>query len=227
MATRTIQACVFDMDGVLLDSEPLHHQAVNEILVEEGRAGIPFVDYAPYMGTTLEYTWLDLIKRYELPQPLAYYRDRYDAVILDHYRRSSTIAIGVNWFIGELRARDLRLAVASSSRTEWVESCLCALGLREYFEVVVTGDMVLRSKPDPEIYLIAAARLQTSPNCCMAIEDAPKGIAAAKAAGMFTVAVETAYTAGEDTSAADLHVHSLADFDLPLLDALLSGGSPM
>jgi HAD superfamily hydrolase (TIGR01509 family) len=206
------------MDGVLLDSEPLHHQAVNEILAEEGHGGIPFEEYVQYLGTTVEYTWYDLIARYRLEHPFLYYRDRYDTVILEHYRQASQASAGVNWLIGELRARGLRLAVASSSRTEWVETCLAALGLREYFDAVVTGDMVTHSKPDPEIYLIAASRLQTPPTRCLAFEDAPKGAVAAHAAGMLTVAIETAYTAGQDTAAADIHLRSLADFDLSLLD---------
>lgn len=214
-----IRAGIFDMDGVLLDSEPLHHEAVNEILVEEGRGGIPFSEYAPYMGTTLEYTWYDLIARYQLPRPFVYYRDRYDSVILDHYRRSSRTAAGAVWLIGELKARGLPLAVASSSRTEWVETCLQALDLRQYFDEVVTGDMVTHSKPDPEIYLIAASLLKVAPEHCLAFEDAPKGIAAARAAGMYTIAVETAYTRDEDTSAAQVCLRSLAEFDLTLLDA--------
>lgn len=206
------------MDGVLLDSEPLHHQAVNEILAEEGHGGLPFPEYAAYLGTTLEYTWHDLIERYHLEHPFVYYRDRYDTLILEHYRQASEVSEGVNWLIAELKARELRLAVASSSRTDWVETCLAALDLRRYFDAIVTGDMVTRSKPDPEIYLIAASLVQTEPERCLALEDAPKGVAAARAAGMFTVAVQTQYTADQDTSAANMHLRSLADFNLTVLD---------
>ena len=83
--------------------------------------------------------------------------------------------------------------------------------------------MVTRGKPDPEIYLIAASLLRTAPEHCLAFEDAPKGVAAARAAGVFTVAIETAYTAGQDTSAANAHLQSLADFDLSLLDEVKRG----
>jgi HAD superfamily hydrolase (TIGR01509 family) len=217
---RLIRAGIFDMDGVLLDSEPLHHQATNEILAAEGCAGLSFDDYSPYLGTTDEYTWNDLIRRYELQRPLAYYRERFDAVILERYRQSSTIAPGVRALLDKLRARGLPLAVASSSRRCWVETCLAALGLRGYFDVLVGGDMVAHGKPDPAIYLLAAQRLGVPPERCFAVEDSPKGIAAALAAGMLTVAVETPYTHGQQTGAAHVHLRSLTDFDCSFLDAV-------
>jgi HAD superfamily hydrolase (TIGR01509 family) len=210
-------AGVFDMDGVLLDSEPLHHSAVNQLLADEDRAPLSFEEYLPYMGTTDEYTWNDLIRRYRLQRPFAYYRERYDAVILDLYRRSSVLVSGAAVLLENLRGEHIRLAVASSSRSVWVETCLEALGVRDYFAAVVTGDMVTRSKPDPEIFLLAGERLGTPPPQCFAVEDSPKGVAAAVAAGMFTIAVATPYTRSSDTGAAQLRVQSLAQLDRALV----------
>jgi HAD superfamily hydrolase (TIGR01509 family) len=217
--STVLRAGIFDMDGVLLDSEPLHHEAVNELLSEDGKPPLPFEEYVPYMGTTDEYTWKDLIDRFSLPHPFSYYRDRYDAVILEHYRRSSRPAPGVHSLLDSLRARGLPLAIASSSRSLWVETCLAALDIRGYFDIVVTGDMVERSKPDPEIYLLAAKRLNVAPSQCFVVEDSPNGIAAAVAAGMFTVAVETPYTRGQQTRAAQAHLNSLTEFDCSILNA--------
>lgn len=206
------------MDGVLLDSEPLHHAAVNQLLADEGREALSFEDYAPYMGTTDEYTWTDLIRRYALAHPCSYYREKYDAAILDLYRRSSEIAPGARSLLEELRGLGIPLAIASSSRRDWVETCLDALAIRDCFDVLVTGDMVTRSKPDPEIYLLAAQRLATPPERCFAVEDSPHGIAAALAAGMLTIAVETPYTRGPGTEAADIRLPSLAAFGFSLLN---------
>jgi HAD superfamily hydrolase (TIGR01509 family) len=207
------------MDGVLLDSEPLHHQALNAILAAEGHAVLSFAAYSPYLGTTDEYMGADLIQRYDLPKPLFYYRERFDAAILEHYRRHSAIAPGVEAVLEMLKARGLPLAVGSSSRRAWVETCLTALGIRRYFDTVVAGDMVPRGKPDPAIYLLAARRLDTPPGECFAVEDSPKGIAAALAAGMLTVAVDTPYTRHEATGAADIHLRSLTELDCAFLDA--------
>jgi beta-phosphoglucomutase-like phosphatase (HAD superfamily) len=157
------------MDGVLLDSEPLHHVVLNEVLAAEG-VTLSFDAYRPYIGTTLEYTWSDLIGRYNLRGPVEDYIRRYDDAILESYRRHSVIAPGVRSLLDLLAARSIRRAVASSSRTAWVETALDTLGIRHDFELLVTGDMVTKSKPDPEIYRLAARRLELEPNRCLAIE---------------------------------------------------------
>jgi len=126
---------------------------------------------------------------------------------------------GAAWLVGELKGRGLRLAVASSSRTAWVEACLQCLGLYAQFDTIVTGDMVTHGKPDPEIYLKAAAALGVPPAQCLAIEDAPKGVQAAHRAGMAVVAVDTPYTAALAIPEAVVRLHSLAEFDLRWLGA--------
>ncbi len=212
-----IEAVVFDMDGVLLDSEPLHHVVVNELLAAHG-ARIDAEAYRAYLGTTLEYTWADLITRLNLPGTLDEYRRGYDEAILESYRRHSVPAPGAAALVGGLRERGIRLAVASSSRTLWVETALRQLGLRDAFTVVVTGDMVTRSKPDPEIYALAAARLGVAPAHCLAIEDAPKGVQSARAAGMTVVGVRTEYTAHLALEGARVVLDSLTEFDYAWLD---------
>ncbi len=218
LAGRRIDAVVFDMDGVLLDSEPLHHETVNALLAEEG-AALDLDSYLGYVGTTLEDTWSDLVQRFGLKRPFAYYRDRYDAEILQQYANHSVLLPGAVWLLSELQARGKRLAVASSSRTAWVEACLAGLRLRECFEAVVTGDMVQRGKPEPEIYLKAAAALGVAPERCLAIEDAPKGVQSAHRAGMAVVAVDTPYTERLAIPEADARIHTLAQFDLHWLEA--------
>jgi HAD superfamily hydrolase (TIGR01509 family) len=219
-------AVVFDMDGVLLDSEPLHHQVLNDVLAAEGHA-LTFADYRPYIGTTLEYTWSDLIRRLALRRPVSDYINRYDAAILEGYRRHSVIAPGAAALLETLQARDLRLAVASSSRTAWVEAALETLGIRRFFELIVTGDMVRHSKPHPEIYLLAARRLGVPPTRCLAVEDSPKGVLAARAAGMTVIGVRTAYTAHLSLDGAAVVLDSLEAFgpDLLRLEARSPGAS--
>jgi HAD superfamily hydrolase (TIGR01509 family) len=211
-----VLAVVFDMDGVLLDSEPLHHVVVNDLLAEHGVA-IDVEQYRGYLGTTLEYTWEDLIHRFNLPSSLDHYRTRYDEAILESYRHHSVPAPGALALVDGLRRRGLRLAVASSSRTLWVETALEKLGLGQAFEAVVTGDMVTRSKPDPQIYLLAAERLRVDPARCLAIEDAPKGVASARAAGMTVVGVKTEYTAHLTLDGADVVLESLTEFDYGMI----------
>lgn len=216
---RQFEAVVFDMDGVLLDSEPLHHVVLNEVLAAEGKS-LNFDEYRPYIGTTLEYTWSDIIRRFALDGPVDRYIAAYDAAILESYRQHSVIAPGVQSLLAMLAERGLRLAVASSSRTDWVEAALEKLGIRAAFEIVVTGDMVQHSKPDPEIYLLAASRLRVEPRACIAIEDAPKGVESAHTAGMTVVAVRTEYTAHLAVDGAALVLDSLAQLSTDILASL-------
>ncbi len=206
-------AVIFDMDGVLVDSEPLHHRTLNEVLAEEGCPGLDVEAYVPYMGTTDVYTWSDLIRRFSLPNTCEYYCDRYDERILLAYRRHSILAPGALQAINGFRQLGLPLAVASSSRREWVETCLAALGVRHSFDAVVSGEMVTHSKPDPEIYLLAAQRLGAPPRACLAIEDSPQGVAAAIAAGMFTIAVGSSYPTAGNTRGAHVRLRTLEDLD--------------
>jgi HAD superfamily hydrolase (TIGR01509 family) len=213
---RPIRAGIFDLDGVLLDSEPLHHRAINEILHGDAHGSLSVEAYRRYLGTTDEYTWRDLVRRYDLPKPASYYSDRFDSLIVEYYRQFSEIAPGARELLEALKARGLPLAVASSSRIRWVVTCLAALGVRGYFDALVCGNMVRRSKPDPEIYLLAARRLGVPPAECFAVEDSPKGVASAVTAGMLTVAVDTPNTSGLHTGA-QIHVRSLRDLDCALL----------
>jgi len=186
-------AVIFDMDGVLVDGEPLHFRAVNELLGEEGRA-ITLEEYKPYMGT--KSGWQELIRDFGLTRPYEHYAARYPGILLERYRDEAVALPGAVGFVQALRNAGVRIAVASSSIAPWVEAALARIGLDGAFEITVTGSDVTLGKPDPAIYLVAAERLGVSPRDCLAIEDAPAGIRSAHAAGMTCWAVRTEYTRG-------------------------------
>jgi HAD superfamily hydrolase (TIGR01509 family) len=199
-------AVIFDMDGVLVDGEPLHFQAVNELLGEEGRA-ITLEQYKPYMGT--KSGWRELIRDFGLSQSYEYYHARYPGLMLQRYRDLSEPLPGAVALVRSLRATRMPLAVASSSIAPWVEACLSRIGLADVFDVVITGSDVTVGKPAPDIYLLAAERLGVSPAACLAVEDAPAGIASAKAAAMTCWAVRTEYTRGLDLGHPDREFDTL------------------
>lgn len=181
------------MDGVLVDGEPLHFQGVNQLLGEEGHS-ISLEAYKPYMGTKTG--WSDMIRDFALPRPYEYYSARYREMMERRYREQSTALPGAVALVQKLRAAHMPLAVASSSIRPWVEACLAQIGLAGDFDQVVTGSEVASGKPDPEIYLLTAARLGLPAGRCLALEDAPAGIQSAHAAGMECWAVRTEYTRG-------------------------------
>jgi beta-phosphoglucomutase len=208
-------AVIFDMDGVLVDGEPLHFEAVNELLAEEGLS-ITLDAYKPYMGTKTG--WADMMRDHGLSRPREEYSARYRELILKRYRERSEPLPGAVELVRSLRAGGQRLAVASSSIEPWVEACLARIGLRSHFEILVTGSDVERGKPEPDIYLLAAERLGVDPARCLAFEDAPAGIESARRAGMTVWAVRTEYTRGLALPHPHREFDSLCDVEL---DAIL------
>lgn len=198
------------MDGVLVDGEPLHFRAVNELLAEEKKS-MPFEYFKGSMGT--KGSWSDLIRAFDLREAPATYAFRYDRIIQASYERESVALPGAVAVVRGL-AKAMPIAVASSSRTAWVHACLRQMDLLDAFATVVTGSDVERGKPAPDIYLLAAERLGVAPEECLAIEDAPAGISAAKAAGMRCWAVRTEYTRGLTLPDPDREFDSLVDIDL-------------
>jgi len=186
-------AVIFDMDGVLVDGEPLHFATVNQLLGEEGHA-ISLEAYKPYMGTKTG--WSDMLRDFRLPRAAEYYSARYKDLVLERYRQQAEALPGAVDLVTSLRRAGVPLAVASSSILPWVEACLDRIGLLGQFDRIISGSDVSEGKPSPEIYLLAARRLGTDPARCLAFEDAPAGIESAKAAGMECWAVRTEYTQG-------------------------------
>lgn len=196
------------MDGVLVDGEPLHFRAVNQLLGEEGRS-ISLEAYKPYMGTKTG--WQDMLTDNRLAKSEAYYSKRYNELILTQYHEASAPTPGSVELVRALERAGMALAVASSSRKPWVEACLERLGILDAFPIRVTGGEVEAGKPEPDIYLLAARRLGVEPRRCLAIEDAPAGIESAKRAGMTVWAVRTEYTRGLPLPGPDREFESLAD----------------
>lgn len=199
------------MDGVLVDGEPLHFAAVNQLMAGEGKS-ITLEQYKPYMGTKAG--WTEMIRDFGLTRSREHYSPLYHELILSQYREQAEPVDGASCLVLGLGSKRLPVAVASSSGRPWVEACLQRIGLDNAFDHVVTGTDVRQGKPDPEIYLLAAQKLGIDPARCLAIEDAPAGIASAKAAGMTCWAVRTEYTQGLDLGCPDRVFETLGDIDI-------------
>jgi HAD superfamily hydrolase (TIGR01509 family) len=210
---RRFDAVIFDMDGVLIDSEPLHFEVLNAVLGLDGQS-LTREENEAFIGTTSEFMFSTLIARHRLPRSVADYLTLYDAMLLRALEQPRAPQPGVERLIACAREREMRLAVASSSRRLWIDATLHSLSLGSTFEVIVSGDDVLRSKPDPAIYTLAAERLGVPPSRCLAIEDAPNGVTSARRAGMPVLGVRTPYTAHLQLEGALQVVNSLTEIDL-------------
>ena len=176
-------AVLFDMDGVIFDSERAIRQIWRELGSELGLDGIDAV-FARCIGTNKARTaeifsdaWPEL--------PFRRFDDLARARFLERYGEGRLpLKAGAREILSALRERGLPLALASSTSSGSVRRELGEAGLLPYFDALICGDQVTRSKPDPEIFLLAAGALDRAPGNCFVIEDSYNGIRAAHAAGM-------------------------------------------
>jgi HAD superfamily hydrolase (TIGR01509 family) len=213
MDGRALAAVIFDMDGVLIDSEPLHYAVLRGVLAEDGYS-YSQTENEQFLGTTTEAMFATMVARHHLPSSTTELDARYHSGILRELRQPREPQAGVRPLVMELRARGVRLAVASSSRTSWIVATLASLRLSDAFPVVVSGDDITHAKPDPSIYVLAADRLGVPAEHCVAIEDSPNGVTSAHRAGMWVLGVRTPYTTHMQLPGANRVIDSLADLDL-------------
>ena len=210
------EAVVFDMDGVLADSEPVYYEAMRAVLEPLGYE-ITDAHQRAIMGHSIEDTWRYLAETFNLEGPLEPLVEAYDADLRARLGKLHQTLPGVRELIIALRERAVPIAVASSSLPAWIEALLGGLGLQDAFDALVSASMVEHPKPAPDIYVYAAQRLGQEPGRCIGIEDTPTGLASAKGAGMFTVQVRSASSAFPPQPSADLVLATLREFDLGLV----------
>lgn len=213
----TKRAVIFDLDGVLVDSEPQYLEFFRQFLLQNGcvpqeeglRATVGSSNYETWRQLAL--MWSDpLIPPLELER---IYLHQCGHLAIDY---QASLFPGVLQLVQRLQRRGLVLAIASSSPMSAIRRMLEQTGFDAYISHVVSGDMFRRSKPDPEIYLHAISLTGFSPEQCLAVEDSSYGIQAAKRAGLEVVAVAEPF--GLDQSQADYFLAHTCQLDqLPIL----------
>jgi putative hydrolase of the HAD superfamily len=222
--TQLLKALIFDFDGLILDTETPDLQAWQEIYKHHGQVitlqtwgqivggtGNSVFDPASHLQSLLGYP-IDLPAIKQLARQLS------DAAILQQ-----PILPGARELLETARNKPYQLAIASSSPHDWVDNHLKRLGLFDYFEAILCGDDVIRTKPDPGLYLAALRALNVQATEAVVFEDSPNGFLAANAAGIFSVAVPIPLTSQLGVGHARLVLGSLEEVSLADLEALLAG----
>jgi len=211
------RALIFDFDGLILDTEVPEFQAWQEIYQAHG-CELPLATWAACIGTSSEvfdpYAYLEA----QLGRPV----DREAIRVTDRQRSAELIGLqtvlpGVMDYIADARRLGLHLGVASSSSRAWVSGHLTRLELSAHFTCLKCADDVQRVKPDPAVYQAVLEALALPADQAIALEDSPHGIAAAKRAGLFCVAVPNALTRQLAFAQADLRLSALTDMPLARL----------
>lgn len=208
------RAVVFDMDGLLLDTELLWHEAEVELFERHG-GEFTWQDKLAVIGNSFEFVGRYFADR--LGQPAergAALVDEMIALMHERVQRAVEARPGAVELVRGLRELgDIRIGLASNSPRTLVDTALASARMTDAFDAVVTSDDVVHPKPAPDIYLLACERLGVSPSEALALEDSGSGVAAAKAAGLTCIGVPQ--FAETDLSAADRVVHSLEELLRP------------
>jgi HAD superfamily hydrolase (TIGR01509 family) len=210
---QSLRAVIFDMDGVLTDSEPLINAAAVAMYRERGLQVQP-EDFLPFVGTGEDRYIGGVAEKYGLKLDLPAAKRRTYEIYLALVPQRLEAFPGAVDLVRACRRAGLKVAVASSADLIKIEANLEKIGLpMAGWDAVVTGDDVVRKKPAPDLFVAAAAKLGVPPAACVVVEDAVNGVQAAKAAGMRCVAVAHTFPAERLTSA-DLVRPAIAEITL-------------
>jgi HAD superfamily hydrolase (TIGR01509 family) len=190
-----IRAVIFDMDGVLTDSEPLICAAAVAMFKEKGLE-VQLEDFRPFVGMGENRYIGGVAEKYGLPLDILSAKKRTYEIYLDLVPKHLRAFPGAQSLVRSCQRAGLKIALASSADAIKIDANLREIGLPpEQWDAVVTGEDVERRKPEPDIFLYAAQKLAISPSRCVVVEDAVNGVEAARAAGMRCVAVAQTFPA--------------------------------
>ena len=206
-----MKAFIFDMDGVIVDTQGLHSQASLEAMAAFGMEST-LEEALEYAGTARGTTYREIAKKRGIEVPVEEISQLKDRLFTEAVEKADLEPIrGIPALLKKLRAMGIPTAIASSSSEEFIAFIVDRLHIRAYFDELLSGQKLPKSKPDPAIYRLAAQALGVRPRDCVVLEDAALGAEAAKAAGMFCIGYRTPSSGNQDLSRADLVVVNIED----------------
>jgi HAD superfamily hydrolase (TIGR01509 family) len=208
------KAIIFDMDGVLVDSEPFHVQIekqqflLNQITVTDE-------EHHQYMGVATDVMWKQLAERHSMNVSVEELTEQNRVESIRFFSAVQEIPVmpGLQEALENLSSKNYPMAVASSSFPEIIKLILHRTGLKNFFKVVVSSQEAGKSKPEPDVFLLAAQKLGVLPADCLVIEDSKNGIKAAHAAGMRCIAYQGQGANPESQKKADAVIKNYSELE--------------
>jgi HAD superfamily hydrolase (TIGR01509 family) len=208
-----MDAVIFDMDGVIVDSE-IHWKTTEGYFLQSLLPAWSANDQDKIIGLGVLDLYALLVNTYHLQQTKEQFLEFYQEMANEIYGQKVSLIDGFKELLSALNTNTIPVALASSSPTSWINIMLERFSLRDSFQAVVSADELAgQGKPSPAIYLLTATRLGVSPNRCIAVEDSKNGVLYAKNAGMFCVGFRNGFNDEQDLSRADMIIHHFAEFD--------------
>ena len=212
MLPKDCKALIFDMDGVLIDSETLYKD-IERALFDEVGVVLDHEEHCSYQGSSNPVMWSLIKEKHGLHHPLEELVAMTEKRVIRFFSALPQIASmpGVVELLQRLQSKGIKLALASSSSIEVIQIVLTKTGLAPFFEVVVDCTEAGTGKPDPAIFLLAQKKLGIPKENCVIIEDSTNGIKAAKAAGIYCIAFNGPGSEHQDQSGADLIIANFGE----------------
>ena len=221
-ASPPFRAVIFDMDGVLTDSEPAFYAAFNDVLARYGKH-IAMHDYEQLIGSATAVSWRRVLEITRLDVPLDEIIAEYETPLMARLREPRPPLPHARELIESLRARGVPVALCTASFSRWAEAILGGAGLDGLFDALSTADMVEHTKPDPAPYLLAAKLVGVPPAECIAVEDSAHGLTSALRAGTHVIQLRATATAAPPMPGVAQTIDSLADFPVDLVATHIDG----
>lgn len=216
------QCVIFDIDGVIIDSEPIHMACEREIF-RLLKISVSDEMHHTFIGTTDINMWTTIENSFELPIKVHEIIQLKKSLYLEYLKREvylKPVPYVLNLIV-DLYNRGFKLGIASSSSHEQIDFILNDFGIKKYFHTIICGDDVEKGKPDPEIFLKVCNQLEIKPENCLVIEDSYNGIIAAKNAGMKCLGYVNPNSGHQDLRKADLLAFSFKEISSVLIYGLL------
>jgi HAD superfamily hydrolase (TIGR01509 family) len=208
-----MDAVIFDMDGVIVDSE-IHWKTTEGYFLQSLIPTWSMHDQDRIIGLGVLDLYALLVNTYKLQKTKEQFLEIYQEMANEIYGQKVSLIEGFMELLTALNTNSIPVALASSSPTSWINIMLDRFGLRDSFKAVVSADELAgQGKPSPAIYLLAAKHLGVRPGKCIAIEDSKNGVLSAKNASMFCVGFRNGFNDEQDLSKADMIIHRFAEFD--------------
>jgi HAD superfamily hydrolase (TIGR01509 family) len=204
------------MDGVLTDSEPSFHAAVNDVIVRFGKQ-ITLDEYQPFIGMATAQMWGRVIELKQLPATVDEMVAAYEAPLMRRLREPRGPLPQARELLAELRGRGVPVGLCSASFRRWADAILSGAGLEGMFDAVSTADMVPRTKPDPAPYALAAELLGVAAAECVVVEDSASGVQSALAAGCCVIQLRATATSAPPQPGVARVIATLREFPLELV----------
>ena len=209
-----IKAVIFDLDGVLIDSEPLHCKADTQLLRELG-ADPPADYFDRFAGWKDAVMWEAIKTEFHIAKSIDEIMEMQVPIKLNLLKEGDYKAIqGIVELLEEIKAVHIPIAIASSSPKIFIEAVVEKIGIKQYFKILISGEEIERSKPEPDIFFKAASSLNVTPAECLVVEDSKSGTIAARKAGMKCIGYQNINSGNQDLTDADLIVNDIREIDI-------------